>query len=70
MWKKPPFVPRLMKNKLQLPKTPLLHTVIRAQERKQFDDTVKEKERLREEKRQMVKVICNFHFNNIQFLRL
>ncbi|KAF3420038.1 hypothetical protein E2986_05128 [Frieseomelitta varia] len=53
VWKKPPFVPRLAKKKLQLPKTPPLHTMIRAQERKQFDDTVKEKERLREEKRQM-----------------
>ncbi|XP_043520373.1 targeting protein for Xklp2-like [Frieseomelitta varia] len=53
VWKKPPFVPRLAKRMLQLPKTPPLHTVTRAQERKQFDDTVKEKERLREEKRQM-----------------
>ncbi|KAK1135991.1 hypothetical protein K0M31_000560 [Melipona bicolor] len=53
VWKKPPFVPCLTKKKLQLPKPPLLHTMIRAQERKLFDDTIKEKERLREEKRQM-----------------
>ena len=70
MWKKPPFVPSLTKRMLQLPEVSPLHTMIRAQDRKKFDETVKEKERLREETRQMVKVICNFHFNNIQFLKL
>ncbi|KAK9305247.1 hypothetical protein QLX08_003679 [Tetragonisca angustula] len=53
VWKKPPFVPSLTKRMLQLPEVSPLHTMIRAQDRKKFDETVKEKERLREETRQM-----------------
>ncbi|OAD58698.1 Targeting protein for Xklp2 [Eufriesea mexicana] len=54
IWKKPPFIPCLSKKKLQVAKTPSLRTATRAQERKEFDNTLKEIQRQREETRQMV----------------
>ncbi|KOC67517.1 hypothetical protein WH47_10969 [Habropoda laboriosa] len=54
LWKKPPFVPCLPRKNLKVPKTPLLQTTTRAQERKRFDDDMKGKERQKEQLRQMV----------------
>ncbi|CAK9804207.1 Targeting protein for Xklp2 [Anthophora quadrimaculata] len=53
LWKKPPFVPCLSRKNLERPKTPPLQTMARAQERKRFDDKIKEKERQKEEQREM-----------------
>ncbi|CAK9819004.1 hypothetical protein ANTPLA_LOCUS10029 [Anthophora plagiata] len=53
LWKKPPFVPCLSRKNLEKPKTPPLQTMARAQERKRFDDMIKEKERQKEEQKEM-----------------
>lgn len=48
IWKKPPFLPRPAKRVLKIPKTPPLLTAVRAQERKRFEEKLKEKEREKE----------------------
>ncbi|XP_076235738.1 uncharacterized protein LOC143180092 [Calliopsis andreniformis] len=52
VWKKPPFVPCLPKECTR-PKTPPLRTAVRAQQRKNFDDTIKEKQKQKEQAIQM-----------------
>ncbi|XP_015428983.1 PREDICTED: targeting protein for Xklp2-B-like [Dufourea novaeangliae] len=44
IWKKPPFIPCRTRKNSSRPKTPLLQTAIRAQERKRFDEILREKE--------------------------
>ena len=53
IWKKPPFMPALTKRSSERPKAPSLHTASRAEERKRFDDIIKERETQREQARQM-----------------
>ncbi|XP_043605148.1 targeting protein for Xklp2-like [Bombus pyrosoma] len=53
LWKKPPFVPHLSKQKLPPPKSPPLRTASRAQERKRFDENIQEKNRQKEQMIQM-----------------
>lgn len=53
IWKKPPFMPALTKRSSERPKAPSLHTASRAEERKRFDDIIKEREAQREQARQM-----------------
>lgn len=53
LWKKSPFVPSLSRKKLERPRTPPLKTASRAQQRKRFDEGIKEKEKQREKIRQM-----------------
>ncbi|XP_033180864.1 uncharacterized protein LOC105682125 [Bombus impatiens] len=66
LWKKPPFVPYLSKQKLPPPKSPPLRTATRAQERKRFDENMQEKNKQKEQMIQMVKrgkrfPIIDFH---------
>ncbi|XP_050480963.1 targeting protein for Xklp2-like [Bombus huntii] len=53
LWKKPPFVPYLSKQKLPPPKSPPLRTATRAQERKRFDENMQEKNKQKEQMIQM-----------------
>ena len=53
VWKKPPFVPSFTKKSSVPPKTPPLHSALRAKERKLFDNIIKEREMQREQARQM-----------------
>ena len=53
IWKKSPFVPVLTKRSSVRPKEPYLHTALWAQERKRFENIIKEKETQREQPRQM-----------------
>ncbi|XP_076675753.1 uncharacterized protein LOC143372948 isoform X2 [Andrena cerasifolii] len=53
VWKKPPFAPSLTKKSSARPKTPPLRSASRAQERKRFDNMIKEREMQREQARQM-----------------
>ncbi|XP_060817184.1 targeting protein for Xklp2-like [Bombus pascuorum] len=53
LWKKPPFVPQLSRQKLPPPKSPPLHTASRAQERKRFDENIQKKNKQKEQMIQM-----------------
>ena len=53
LWKKPPFVPYLSKQKLPPPKSPPLRTASRAQERKRFDENIQKKNKQKEQMIQM-----------------
>ncbi|XP_076678934.1 targeting protein for Xklp2 homolog [Andrena cerasifolii] len=53
IWKRPPFMPISAKRSLVTPKGPCLHTALRAQERKRFENIIKEKETQREHARQV-----------------
>ncbi|XP_031834944.1 uncharacterized protein LOC116428044 isoform X2 [Nomia melanderi] len=52
-WKKQPFVPCLRRKDPIKPKDPPLQTMIRAEQRKRFDATLKEREMQREERKRM-----------------
>ncbi|KAL2714031.1 targeting protein for Xklp2-like [Vespula squamosa] len=70
IWKKPPFLPRPAKRILKIPKTPPLLTAIRAQERKRFEEKLKEKERKEETlKRVVVKTEKKLEKKEIACLR-
>lgn len=53
VWKKPPFKPCLIRKNIEYSNPPVLHTTIRAQERKRFDEAIQEKEKQRERMRQI-----------------
>ncbi|XP_026668917.1 targeting protein for Xklp2-like isoform X2 [Ceratina calcarata] len=57
LWKKPPFVPCSPKKNIGCPKPPVLHTAVRALQRKQFDKGLQERERQREQTREMEKAM-------------
>ena len=60
-------MPSLSKKSSGRPKTPPLRTALRAQERKRFDNIVKEREMQREQARQMASLM---YFNDVLFFEL